>query len=117
MADYTASKFGVRGLWKTIQREVRDMGIRTNMIAPTFVKTMMIAQIADKLEEAGAKLGTVEAIADAALRLACNDDIDGARQTLTELRLCDIGTNSIARTRRRQRLEWQLRPSGRLRGP
>lgn len=77
VADYNAAKFGVRGLWKCIRKEVRDMGIRTNLIAPTFMPTVAIQQVATKLEERGTKLGKVEDVAGAALRLSCADDIDG----------------------------------------
>ncbi|KAL9058893.1 MAG: hypothetical protein Q9162_001449 [Coniocarpon cinnabarinum] len=77
VADYGASKFGVRGLWKSIRREVPDLNIRTNLIAPTFMPTVMVQQVTKALEERGAKVGKIEDVVDAVVRLACSDDVDG----------------------------------------
>ena len=76
-SDYTAAKFGVRGLWKSIRREVHEMGIRTNLVAPTFLPTQAIAAVSSKLEDKGATLGNLDDAAEAVLRLACADYIEG----------------------------------------
>ncbi|KAI9666821.1 MAG: hypothetical protein M1831_001597 [Alyxoria varia] len=76
-SDYTAAKFGVRGLWKSIRREVDQLGVRTNLIAPTFLPTQAIASVSEKLESKGATLGNLDDAAEAVLRLACTEDISG----------------------------------------
>ncbi|KAF2237183.1 NAD(P)-binding protein [Viridothelium virens] len=77
MADYSASKFGVRGLWKTIREEIRQMGYRTNLIAPTFMPTQVILPVADALEERGAKLASVGQAVDAVMRLLADERAEG----------------------------------------
>ncbi|KAI9658027.1 MAG: hypothetical protein M1821_002687 [Bathelium mastoideum] len=77
MADYSATKFGVRGLWKTIRREMREMGMRTNLIAPTFMPTQVIANVSPALERLGAKLAKVENAVSAVVRVITDEEIDG----------------------------------------
>lgn len=77
VADYTASKFGVRGLWKSVRQEARDLGLRTNLIGPTFMRTQMISQVVSELEGKGAKIGKIDDVVEAIVRLACDNTIDG----------------------------------------
>ena len=76
VGDYNAAKFGVRGLWKSIRREIRELGIRSNLIAPTFLPTVQVQQVIPKLKEKGARIGKLEDAVDAVLLLASSDDID-----------------------------------------
>lgn len=75
--DYSAAKLGVRGLWKSLRWEVREQGVRTNFIAPTFLATPMIEAVKPLLLEKGAKLANLDDAVDAVLRCACNEDIVG----------------------------------------
>jgi len=84
VADYQASKFGVRGLWKAI-RGAGGMfgGVRTNLIAPTFIRTQMVAGIAEDLVKAGVLLGEVEDVVKVVMRCVCDSSIDGESQIVT----------------------------------
>ena len=80
ISDYGAAKFGVRRLWKSLWWEARARyGVRTNLIAPTFIATQAISAVKGLLEEKGARLGRVEDAVDAVLRVACDEGIDGGR--------------------------------------
>jgi 5'-hydroxyaverantin dehydrogenase len=55
---YTASKFGVRGLWKSIRAKAdAEMEIRCNLIAPWAIKTPMTEPILSMLDQLGIKEG------------------------------------------------------------
>ena len=55
---YTASKFGVRGLWRSIRAKAdAEMGIRCNLIAPWAIKTPMTEPILSMLDQLGIKEG------------------------------------------------------------
>ena len=77
LSDYTACKFGVRGLWKSLRQEVREMGFRTNLVAPTFLPTQNISSVSTALEREGAKIGNLDDAVAGVLRLACVEEIDG----------------------------------------
>ena len=76
-ADYQASKYGVRGLFKALRNNVPAMGIRMNLIAPWFVQTRMTKDIGPILEEKGFPLATMETATEAVLRCATDDSISG----------------------------------------
>jgi len=75
-ANYSASKAGVIGLSNTLARELAPLGIRSNCIAPGFIRTPMTDKIPDKHKErilSGiplARPGEPEDVANAALFLA-----------------------------------------------
>jgi 3-oxoacyl-[acyl-carrier protein] reductase len=75
-ANYSASKAGVIGLSNTLARELAPLGIRSNCIAPGFIKTPMTDKIADKHRERIlatiplARAGEPDDVANAALFLA-----------------------------------------------
>ncbi|KAI9663369.1 MAG: hypothetical protein M1831_002653 [Alyxoria varia] len=77
MSDYTAAKFGVRGLWKSIRNEAREQHVRTNMLSPTFLPTQMMSSVSFALEEKGGEMGHLKDAVGAVVRLACTEDIDG----------------------------------------
>ena len=55
---YTASKFGVRGFWRSIRAKTdAEMGIRCNLIAPWAIKTPMTEPILSMLDQLGIKEG------------------------------------------------------------
>ena len=48
-ANYTAAKAGLIGFTKTVAREVASRGITVNAIAPGFIETRMVAELAEEL--------------------------------------------------------------------
>lgn len=80
---YAAGKFGVRGLWRSIRSRAPELGVRTNLIAPWFVDTPMVAGMKAGLEQAGVKWGhgftwaPADHVVEAATKCAVEDDVDG----------------------------------------
>jgi NAD(P)-dependent dehydrogenase (short-subunit alcohol dehydrogenase family) len=81
--DYTASKFGVRGIWKAFRNNrniLSESGtprFRANLIAPTFIKTNMTKNSQAVLPYLGITFGEVEDMVVSAVRIACDDTIEG----------------------------------------
>ena len=76
-ADYTASKWAVRGLFRTIRALMEDLGHRVNLIAPWVMDTPMSKGLADLCREKGFPVGDAKNVADAVIRCAVDDSICG----------------------------------------
>jgi 3alpha(or 20beta)-hydroxysteroid dehydrogenase len=78
-ADYTASKFGVRGLTKVAALELGRDGIRVNSVHPGGVLTEMVKAVGDDGESdyyrklPAGRIGTVDDIASLVLFLASDE--------------------------------------------
>ncbi|KAF2115309.1 hypothetical protein BDV96DRAFT_646322 [Lophiotrema nucula] len=82
LGDYCASKYGVRGLWRTLRYSPRILGenmplFRTNLICPTFIKTDMTTTIVEALGGYGIAMGEVEDVVAGIMRASCDDSIRG----------------------------------------
>ena len=74
---YNSSKFGVRGMFKSIRRSIDPHGghIRVNLLAPWWIRTPMAENIIKRM---GVKVpGEVQDVTAAALRFMCDDTILG----------------------------------------
>ena len=81
-ADYTASKFGVRGLFHQVRRteleQSRFGGARFNMLAPFFVATPMVsAKLIEGLTASGWNVATLEDVREGAMRCLADPDVKG----------------------------------------
>jgi len=81
---YTTSKFGMRGLWRSIRaRAAAEMGVRCNLIAPWAVKTPMTAPILEVMDQMGIKEGagitfaTEETVVQAVVRCIGDGSVSG----------------------------------------
>jgi 5'-hydroxyaverantin dehydrogenase len=81
---YTTSKFGMRGLWRSIRaRAAAEMGVRCNLIAPWAVKTPMTAPILKAMDQMGIKEGagitfaTEETVVQAVVRCIGDGSVSG----------------------------------------
>lgn len=79
-SDYSAAKWGVRGIWRSLRgvNGVKGLGgTQANLIAPTYIRTAMTADFSHLLDEAGVKMGEVEDVVQAVLRVVTDDEVDG----------------------------------------
>jgi len=79
--DYNASKHAVRGIWRSLRGEGKALGIkgfRTNLIAPTLVRTPMTASFVEFLEQdRGFTVGEAKDVVNAGIRALSDKNIDG----------------------------------------
>ncbi|KAF2195824.1 NAD(P)-binding protein [Zopfia rhizophila CBS 207.26] len=83
--DYVASKHGVRGFWKTLRysndilRGENGSGpaFRTNLIAPTFIKTDMTADNEGVVTGMGIEFGEVDDVVAGVMRVVCDESASG----------------------------------------
>jgi NAD(P)-dependent dehydrogenase (short-subunit alcohol dehydrogenase family) len=74
--QYSASKFGVRGLMRALRHIVPQYGVRVNVIAPWYIKTAILdASMVNLIEEVGAGWATVESCAAAVERIVTDEKI------------------------------------------
>ncbi|KAL4789027.1 hypothetical protein BDV19DRAFT_395426 [Aspergillus venezuelensis] len=82
-STYPASKFGVRGLFRSTRAQSQQMGVRCNLLAPWFVDTPMIAPIKNAMAARGVDMAkaisftTIDACVEAASYCVTNSAIHG----------------------------------------
>jgi len=99
---YTASKFGTRGLWRSIRTKASaDMGVRCNLIAPWAIKTPMTAPILGMLEQFGIKEGqgitfaSEETVVQAVVKCVGDTSISGRAFAIMPEGSFDIGDDVV----------------------
>ena len=76
-ALYVAAKHGVLGMYRSLRTCSSINGVRVNLICPYFVNTPMLTAQARAVLLAGAGLGTVEDVVEAATMFTANSSIVG----------------------------------------
>ncbi|KIW75947.1 hypothetical protein Z517_10692 [Fonsecaea pedrosoi CBS 271.37] len=82
-ADYHASKFGVRGLFRGLRHETPRLNVRINCLAPYFMRTPMVENALDTFAAAGMEPGKgftyvdIETVVDVAGRFAVDESLHG----------------------------------------
>jgi len=82
-STYPASKFGVRGLFRSTRARTLDIGVRCNLLAPWFVDTPLIAPIKNSMASRGIDMAkaltfaSMEDCVDAASYCAVNAELHG----------------------------------------
>lgn len=89
-SDYTASKWGVRGLWRSLLNDHDHGSVRINLLAPYYTLTPLIARIAPVLEARGVKFASVDDVEAAAMRLVSDSSIHGRAVSIDEGGAYDI---------------------------
>lgn len=80
---YNAGKFGVRGLFRSIRSKTKEMGVRSNLLAPWYIKTPMTADLRKYLQSQGIEegkgitFGRIEDVVEIAGRCAVDESLDG----------------------------------------
>lgn len=87
--QYNASKWGIRGLMRSLRRTGPSKGIRINIIAPWFVHTrIMTDEVANLIKDAGYDFAEIDDAASAVLHIASNKAINGENaQSFSQKRL------------------------------
>lgn len=75
--DYTASKWAVRGIFRSARSKMEDLGYRMNLIAPWVMDTPMSKPLADVCRQNGFPVGEAKSVADAVIRCAADNSICG----------------------------------------
>lgn len=75
--EYTASKFGVRGILRGMRKQMAGLGVRLNAVAAFYVETPLTALAAPVLKQAGIPLATIDHVVEAAARLATDESAYG----------------------------------------
>jgi NAD(P)-dependent dehydrogenase (short-subunit alcohol dehydrogenase family) len=82
-STYPASKFGVRGLFRSTRAQTQQLGVRCNLLAPWFFDTPLIAPIKHAMAARGIDMAkvlsftTVEACVETATYCAANPGLHG----------------------------------------
>jgi 5'-hydroxyaverantin dehydrogenase len=79
LPDYTASKWGVRGLFRNLRTELPALGVRINLLVPYFIPTRMTAPMVPVLQKQGVEMGKVETFVEGVARLTADDTVNGKR--------------------------------------
>ncbi|KAI0136170.1 short chain dehydrogenase reductase [Xylariales sp. AK1849] len=76
--QYNISKWGARGLFRSLRRTAWRQGIRVNFVAPWYVRTPILPdKVIEYLVSKGVKFATVEDCARAVLNIASDKEIQG----------------------------------------
>ena len=77
LADYSASKMGVRGMFRTVRGPLMSQGIRVNTINPWIMATPLVARVLPLFEKHGLAIGKVESVVEAVMRCVVDREIFG----------------------------------------
>jgi len=83
--DYTASKWAVRGLFRSARSKMEDLGYRMNLIAPWVMDTPMSKGLVDVCRQNAFPVGDAKDVANAVIRCAADDSICGTGKLSTAL--------------------------------
>ncbi|KAJ9605915.1 hypothetical protein H2200_009764 [Cladophialophora chaetospira] len=76
--EYSVSKFGLRGLMRTVRRHGYHQGIRVNYVAPSWIRTTIQSPaVYESLRTKGAEFATVESCIASIMRISCDKTING----------------------------------------
>ncbi|KAK4554456.1 hypothetical protein LTR86_008310 [Recurvomyces mirabilis] len=76
--QYTASKFAVRGIMRSLRLTAPMKGVRVNLIAPWYINTAIMSQaVVDKIQSKGIELAAKEDAGAAVLHLASDQSLSG----------------------------------------
>ena len=76
-ADYSSSKWAVRGLFRASRSKMEDLGHRVNLIAPWVMDTPMSHSLADVCRKNGIPVGDADDVANAIILCAADESISG----------------------------------------
>lgn len=90
-STYPASKFGVRGLFRSTRARTLDIGVRCNLLAPWFIDTPLVAPVKNALASRGIDMAkvlsfaSIESCVEAASFCAADPKLHGTFSPLISL--------------------------------
>jgi 5'-hydroxyaverantin dehydrogenase len=91
-ATYNASKWGVRGLFRTIREPLAKEGMRVNLIAPWLVETPMTTKdVVPSFQAVGLPVAPIEDVITAVMHCVVNDGINGRAFIVGPKKIVDLG--------------------------
>ena len=81
--EYSASKWGVRGMFRSIRQILPKAGVRVNMVAPGFVKTPLLAASVAMYEKLGVNFAKESDVVEAVVNVVCGTTCSGKAFTVT----------------------------------
>jgi NAD(P)-dependent dehydrogenase (short-subunit alcohol dehydrogenase family) len=75
--DYTAIKWGVRGIFRCFRQTLPAVGARANLVAPYFIETPMTSSFVELLKKRGVQLGEMDMVLKAIARMAADPRMNG----------------------------------------
>ncbi|KAJ5135231.1 uncharacterized protein N7515_004509 [Penicillium bovifimosum] len=122
--QYNGSKFGLRGVMRSLRRTVLQHGTRINYIAPWYIKTDIISDsVSERLVSKGVQYAEIEDAAESLMRIACDTSVCGRALAVVPRVWAPQGYLDVDHDDYRgddMFVEWQelvLRASHRLTGP
>lgn len=96
-SDYTASKWGVRGLFRSFlnNEQVTSSPVRFNLIAPYFVRTPLTESWVPYMEKIGIKLADIGDVEGAAMRFMCDKSVYGRAAGIWQGGPVDLGDDFL----------------------
>ncbi|OAG38537.1 hypothetical protein AYO21_07197 [Fonsecaea monophora] len=96
--QYSASKFGVRGLMRSLRRTSWMQDVRVNFLCPWFTKTpIMSEEVIQRLEKLNLDFATLEDAGRAALRIASDKTMNGRAIVILPRKFAPEGFIDVAR--------------------
>lgn len=95
-STYPASKFGVRGLFRSTRARTLDIGVRCNLLAPWFIDTPLVAPVKNALASRGIDMAkalsfaSIESCVEAASYCAVDTKLHGTGFTFFQSPLCSF---------------------------
>ena len=89
LADYCASKMGVRALFRTLRMPLMSQGIRLNIINPWIMATPLAGAVLPLFEANGLPIGKIESVVQAVMRCVVDRGVYGEQISLTEYPIYD----------------------------
>lgn len=89
--DYSAAKWGIRGAFRSLRQQLPQIGVRTNIVAPGFVKTPLIANTIQLYEGMGVKFVEKKDVVDAVEKVVTDSTLDGRSFGVSSEGVVDLG--------------------------
>lgn len=90
LLEYTTAKWAVRGAFRCFRASLLGLGVRTNLLAPSFVETPMTAHLIEPLKSRGVKIVEMEMVLKAMLRMAADTNMSGKSRCPGHNSLTDV---------------------------